>query len=156
MQSEKYLAFKSLDGIETPMYGTLHISLPEDIKISYLPRCKKLILTKRIDFNGINIRISFQEDGTGSIYSDEFAITIENYEDGFYVIITSQQSIDFCLNVGIIEVSNQLEESRYDVKFTNSLNLNFDNLPRNITRYFKNLRVQSCEVMFLDLELEII
>lgn len=116
--------------------------------MAYLPPDLASQIDSRRGTNGILVETEYKKEyGSSSIHTqnDDFYFHLVKQENGNYCVESCQSSLDFCLENGII--SSYLEDEGdyagpypvYKVKFNNLLDLDFGNIPNDITRYFRKL-----------------
>ena len=169
MDTEKYLAFKNLGEIKKCGLNIELVNLPGNIRVLYDRDENVLELTRGAMINGKYVKTIYTEKGLGTVFSLDFNFYIKDCKEGIYQIESEKHKIDFCLKNEIIILAevvddfygitwNSIKECHcYGVKFNKVLGVDFSEVPENIIKYFESLRkTQPCELMFLDLELEII
>jgi hypothetical protein len=166
MDQEKYSIFKSLGKSQLFLRHIETIDFSENVKVICDLLTFNMHLIRKIDFNNKIIKVMLSESDILVVYSDNFYFCIKERKGGFcYIDSNTSYGIDFCRENNIIVFletmgSSDIEFPTYKIEINRGLKLNFNDLPENITNYFKQSRVEdehtSHKIMFLDLEFEII
>lgn len=166
MNEEKYSVFKSLGKSQTFLHHVETIDFTDSIKIIYDLKSGRLRLVRKIDYGDEKVvRVMLTENGDVTVYSDNFFFCIKDRVEGlYYVESDTSYGIEYCLQNNIITLEDYQEIDFtfpvYKVEINTKLKLNFNDLPKKITKYFNKSCTeevyQPCGIMFLDLELEMI
>lgn len=163
MLGQKYDDFKSLGNTISYPGNFEIINLNEDVQLAYDLISDELQLTKLVKIKDIWVTVHCFDHDTERISSDQSYFIVEERQEDIYFVRSDKQGIDFCLENGIIISSENVDEgglsSLYRVKFNESLRVEFEEIPPNITRHFGALKsrpIMPHGITFMDLELEIV
>lgn len=163
MLGQKYDDFKSLGNSVLSPDDFEIIKPHEDEQLAYDLISDELQLTKLVNINNVWVTVHCLDNDTERISSKEFYFIIEGRKENVYFIRSDEKGINFCLENEIITSAENVDRgafsSLYKVEFNELLGVEFEEIPANITRHFRDLKPRPTVphgVMFVDLELGMI
>lgn len=141
MQSERYLLFKSLGKPQIFPWNIEEIPLTRDITVIYYRDRDELRLICSVQINDVLVKMSWGEFEPYSIYSDDFSFEIENEKEGIYLLKSSGEDVNTCLENGVITTvcSGFPELASHEVILDETLNDKFNEFSMIVARTFEKV-----------------